>query len=180
MGNYIPPRIGTRRTIAETLQESEYEHYLDCPNADIVIRFAAVFLDVIFCSIAWSAINHLSGAVSAGLLSLPASWNAIEWSSRAVGFGVWVTRLMMIHLYFIWAVASFSGTPGKLLLGLRVIDARTGQRLSLPRVLLREVLVKAISIGSVIGILLPALRADKRALHDVLTGTVVKVIRGAP
>jgi uncharacterized RDD family membrane protein YckC len=180
MGNYIPPRPSSKRTIAETLQESEYEHYLDCPNADIVIRFAALFLDFILCSIAWSAINHLSGAVSAALLSLPASWDVSSWANRAVGFGVWVVRLTMLYLYFVWAVAAFSGTAGKILLGLRMIDAQTGNRVLLPRVLLREIALKALSIASVLGILMPLVRADRRALHDVMSGTVVKQIRGAP
>jgi uncharacterized RDD family membrane protein YckC len=63
---------------------------------------------------------------------------------------------------------------------MRVIDARTGQRAPLPRVLLRETVMKALSIVTIIGILFPIFRKDRRTLHDLLARTCVKRIRGEP
>jgi uncharacterized RDD family membrane protein YckC len=181
MGNYIPAGPPQKRTINDTLLESEYEHYLDCPTADPVTRFAACFLDFILCSLAWSATNHLSEAGAAAAASLTTTGSLAEgWMPPGWVYGLWVLRISLLYLYFIWAVASYGGTPAKLLLGLRVLDVKQGNRLSLPRAMFRELILKTLSAASVIGVAMALFRPDRRALHDLIAGTVVKKIRGEP
>jgi uncharacterized RDD family membrane protein YckC len=178
MGNYIPAGPQQKKTINDTLLESENEHYLDCPTADPITRFAACFLDFILCSLAWSATNHLSEAGAAAVASLANGAPTTGWMPPGWAYSLWVLRISLLYLYFLWAVASYGGTPAKLLLGLRVLDARNGHRLTHPRALVRELLLKPVSVASAIGLILPLFRSDRRALHDLLSGTVVKKIRG--
>lgn len=66
----------------------------------------------------------------------------------------------------------FQASLGKLIVGLRVVDA-AGRRLGLARAMLRQ-LFKALEVGGTgLGYALGALTGDGRALHDRLSGTKV-------
>jgi uncharacterized RDD family membrane protein YckC len=70
-----------------------------------------------------------------------------------------------------WAV--FGATPGKALLGLRVIGGQRRRGLGIPLAFLRlcGVMVSAVLFG--LGFLMVAFTRDKRGLHDHLAGTAV-------
>ena len=63
-------------------------------------------------------------------------------------------------------------TPGKKMMGIKVVDATTYKRASLIQLILRYVgyFISAITL---VGFLLPLMRKDKRALHDLLSSTAV-------
>lgn len=184
MGTYLPTEQKTR-SLSDTLSDAEHEHLLDCPDADFFIRLGSTLLDFILCFLIFSGITHITNAVMnlsprfvtpelTGTLSLERVQSSIFYVSQ-------VLKLMLGYIYFVWTVATFGGSPAKLLLGLRVLDAGSGQKLSIPRAFLREVIGKAASVGLVGGgLILPLIREDRRALHDLMSNSVVKRVHGAP
>ncbi|MCC7441344.1 MAG: RDD family protein [Bdellovibrionales bacterium] len=69
---------------------------------------------------------------------------------------------------------SKGATPGKLALGLRVIDMRRQEYPGLGATFLREFVGKTLSaIFFMIGYLMAGFRSDKRAMHDLMAGTQV-------
>ena len=93
------------------------------------------------------------------------------WSARAAGvIGMWIAVWLA---YFIVGWGLLGGTPGKLLLKLRVADHRRRCPIGPTRALLRLVAYCTSSLTLGIGHLVLALRGDRRTLHDVLAGTLV-------
>ena len=79
-----------------------------------------------------------------------------------------------VSLYaFISAIllSKFAQTPGKKAYGLKVLDAKSGKNVSFFQALLRFVAF-LFSATILLGILLPLYRKDKKALHDLLAGTI--------
>ena len=79
-------------------------------------------------------------------------------------------------LYLILSVTNWGGTPAKLLLKLRVVDAHSGQNLSFFRTVLREIVGKVVGFF-VLGFIWPLFRKDKRAFHDVISNSAVKQVQ---
>jgi uncharacterized RDD family membrane protein YckC len=95
--------------------------------------------------------------------------------------GLILFRLLRLLLVFIvslsalsWCTARFGGTPGKVLLGLQVIDSDTQHWLTPRRALLR-ILLSIPVIFSVLGILMMFLDGQHRAFHDRALNTLVIV-----
>jgi len=63
-------------------------------------------------------------------------------------------------------------TPGKRALGLRVVSVK-GLRLVTPFQAVLRYLGYFLSLVSIVGFFLPLFREDKRALHDLIAGTLV-------
>ncbi len=63
-------------------------------------------------------------------------------------------------------------TPGKKAYDIKVVDARTGENLSILRSFYRYILF-LITAFSLVGLILPFYRKDKKALHDLICGSVV-------
>ena len=178
MGTYIPAGPPRKRSISDTLVEAEEEHFLDCPNADFLVRAAALVLDAILFFLIYSALGrlqHLFGAYLAP--DFPGA--PLTDAEMALNYATWLLRALAFYAFFIWTVSAFGATPGKLLLGLRIVDVSTGRKLSMTRVLLREsgkVGLAVVTVGG--GFLTVAFRKDSRALHDLLLRSVVKRIHG--
>ena len=79
--------------------------------------------------------------------------------------------------YAIGMVAAFSGTLGKLLLGMRIVRT-DGSRVSLGTASLRYVAQYASLLLLGVGYLMIAFRRDKRGLHDLICGTAVVIVKG--
>ncbi len=185
MGSYRPSEPRQRRSMSEMFSEAEDEHFLDCPTADFFIRCGSILLDAILFFLVLSGVQHISQTVGSLLPKLPSvvgsSPAEIERALGVLGYLTIVAKLLLIYGYFLWPVATFRGTPAKLLLGLRVVDASSGGRPSFLQVMLREILGRALCVlvlGG--GFALPLLRADQRALHDLISRTVVKRVHGGP
>lgn len=77
--------------------------------------------------------------------------------------------LVLTYFYFGWFNKNKGATPGKLLLGLRVVEADDGTRLNYGRSFWREIS----KFTLVIGVFFAIFRKDKRALHDLMANTKV-------
>lgn len=78
--------------------------------------------------------------------------------------------MFMLTYVLLW---HYSGqTPGKKLARIRVVDAKTFQNASYPKLVLRFI-GYFLSLLSIIGFFIGLFRRDKRSLHDLLSGTAV-------
>ncbi|MGZ3697132.1 MAG: RDD family protein [Bdellovibrionota bacterium] len=76
--------------------------------------------------------------------------------------------------YYVYFYTNHGATPGKMVLGLKVISLSSGKNLTPGQTLLREILGKALSFFTLLlGYFLAALRPDRRALHDLIAATQV-------
>ncbi len=185
MGTYIPTSRKRKPSLDEALAEAEKDHFLDCPNADPRARGAAFSLDVILVSLLWTGIHHFCLTMGKYLVPfLPEESLPLDFLASPQTFFLYlsyVLKVSVVYLHFVWALARYGGSPAKLLLGLRALDVRTGSRLPLPRALLREFIGKPLGTAMFgFGILLPFVRPDHKALHDLIAGSVVKRVHGGP
>ena len=73
-----------------------------------------------------------------------------------------------------WFNHRFGGSPGKCLLGLKVINEKSGQYMNMAQAITRVVLA-ILSMASVVGVLFMLFDPHRRTLHDRLMGTIVVV-----
>jgi len=178
MGSYVPRGSRRPKTISEALTEAEHDHFLDCPNADFWIRTGAILLDGIFFWLLWSGIRHTFSSVGPSLLAGVEQSNPLPLrSDQLLPFLEHVAHGLLFFLYFCATLSAFGGSPGKLLLGLRVVDAKTGAKLGFGRAIFRELFGKALStLPLTLGWGMAFIRDDTRTLHDLTADTVVKRI----
>lgn len=82
-------------------------------------------------------------------------------------------------LYFGFFNKYKGGTPGKLIMGLRLQNFSTGENIGFLRTILREFIGKPLSFLILgLGYFLPLANKNKRALHDFVAGTWVVTVRG--
>ena len=94
-----------------------------------------------------------------------------RWLNHAASvLGLWIA---LWYAYFVVGWGLFGATPGKWLLGLRVVDHQRRYPVGASRALLRLAAYSVSSATLGIGHLLVLLRRDHRALHDILAGTRV-------
>jgi uncharacterized RDD family membrane protein YckC len=113
-------------------------------------------------------------AASADMDQLAAAVAEPSWMDHAAGMvGVWAG---VWWAYFAIGWGLLGATPGKWLLGLRIVDHRGRYPIGLVRATLRLAAYSVSSLTLCWGHLLPLFRGDGRALHDILAGTLV--VRG--
>jgi uncharacterized RDD family membrane protein YckC len=81
--------------------------------------------------------------------------------------------------YFVLCQAILAATPGKLMLGMRIVDAR-GRRIGPVRALLRTLAYGISASFFLMGFFWAAFDLERRSLHDVLSGTYVIVGKPEP
>ena len=125
------------------------------------IRFVAAMLD----------------SIILGMMLLPLSFGIqllkLEQGSPA---SIALTILTYIVSFSItaWFFTKKGGLPGKMILGLKVVDLRTGHFLSPWKAVLRESIGKILSTLLLFGgYLMVAFRMDKRGLHDLISNSQV-------
>ena len=176
MGTYRRQAPHRAKTISEALNEAEDDHFLDCPDADFWIRTGAILLDGIFFYLLWNGIKHTFSSMGPAVVAY-FNLNAILPlpMEQIVPFFIHVAHGFLYFSYFCATLAQFGGSPGKLLLGLRVVDAKTGGKLHFGRAIVRELFGKVLStLPLAIGWGMVLIRTDMRALHDLVAGTTVK------
>jgi len=143
------------------------------------VRAAALVLDVIFLVLLFSGLDRIfTAGITLAFAKHPL------WANEHVQTFILSFRVAMewglFHIYYLWTSTYYGGTPAKLIFGLRVIDIHTGQTLPLPRILVREVFGKLILNTATLGLgfFLPFTRPDARALHDLVSRSVVKKVHG--
>lgn len=85
-------------------------------------------------------------------------------------------QIALFLLTYVWFWHKSGQTPGKKLVHSRVVDATTLQNASYWKLTLRFI-AYFISFISIIGFFIGLFRSDKRALHDLLSGTAVIRVR---
>ncbi len=73
----------------------------------------------------------------------------------------------------IWFWVKFMGTPGKMILRLKIVDAKTGQAIKTPKAIGRYLGYYVSIIPLMLGIFWVGIDKRKQGFHDKLAGTVV-------
>jgi uncharacterized RDD family membrane protein YckC len=81
----------------------------------------------------------------------------------------WILPLVAV----IWFWVAKQATPGKMLLSLRVVDAKTGGRLSVGQSLVRYVGYFVSTFPFCLGLIWVGIDSKKQGWHDKIAGTVV-------
>lgn len=88
------------------------------------------------------------------------------------------TPMLLIQYVFpvvvtVWFWVKYLGTPGKMLLKIQVVDAKTGEALSTPQAIGRYLGYYVSIIPLFLGLIWVAFDKKKQGFHDKLAGTVV-------
>lgn len=130
---------------------SRYEY------AGFWIRTGATILDVLIISLPLSIILGLIFGISEDF-----SISTADIISNVLGLIIWVVC---------WV--QFAGTPGKRLLKLKVLDAKTGGNLTVGQAIIRYIAYIPAILCLLLGIIWVAFDSKKQGWHDKLAGTVV-------
>lgn len=150
----------------------------DLPSAGIFRRLMAAFADmVIFLGLSAVLFLPLFRAMPA----LPVEGSAIDTVSSLAGNTPWLSHVAGIlglwvalwWCYFLVGWGLMGCTPGKWLMGLRVVDYKGACPIGGSRAAMRLLAYMASSVTLIGGHMLAVLRGDRLALHDVLAGTRV-------
>ncbi len=135
------------------------------------IRFLALFIDGLIMSVVTVPVAILVVFAMGGLHMDPQNPDIAKilgLEALIGGFGLAVG--LAYQAYF---VSKKGGTPGKLALGLRIINAADGSNLSAGKAIGRYFCYFIDSIVLYIGYIIAAFDSEKRALHDHICGTRV-------
>lgn len=95
----------------------------------------------------------------------------INWAYQVLS---WVVGTALTALYSGYFYSRKGATPGKMVLGLTVLDNRTGTYLTFWQAVGRDVIGRFLSsILLLVGYIMVAFRSDKRGLHDLLFSSCV-------
>jgi uncharacterized RDD family membrane protein YckC len=98
----------------------------------------------------------------------PVSWSA-HFTSRADS---WLAHILLaLFVLAFWHYKQ--STPGKMLMNARIVDAKTGQKMSLAQALGRYLAYWVSALPCCLGFIWVAFDSKKQAWHDKLAGTVV-------
>lgn len=131
------------------------------------IRFLADVIDTIILTIVTSAISYCLVGV-AGWSGYPADSNSVL--IQAFEFFLYVA--LAIPYFVTWQLRD-GATPGKKLFKIRIYDRATLGRISRRQAWIRFLGYGVSYLPIVLGYVLAAIHPEKRALHDLLAGTVV-------
>jgi len=97
------------------------------------------------------------------------------WVQEVTTSGSWdvLIRYIAPVVITVWFWKKYLGTPGKMILRLRVVDAKTGQALSTPQAIGRYLGYYVSAIPFLLGFFWIGIDKRKQGFHDKLAGTVV-------
>lgn len=169
------------------LELAEEAHLKNCPNAEFSLRLASTIVDLILTYLATAGFQNINKALTLFFshaidyaptqsslhdLALVVSANSVE-----ISFIIEVClKVFFVYFYYVVSTCFSGGTPGKLLLGLRVLNYETGKKL-LPGIAFLRFGISLLSLG--VSYLMIPFNKDYRAYHDVLTHSCVKKVHGA-
>ncbi|MEC8625210.1 MAG: RDD family protein [Bdellovibrionota bacterium] len=177
--------IGSDGKTQEERQRDRDEYRLEnAVPGGFWIRFVAVLVDalvmIILSSLGGTLVRVLGissklGFDMAKLTTQDGQLSPEAMSTMMAAYSVGVIISWTIgFFYFGWFYKNKGGSPGKLILGLRVRDYETKENIGYWRAFLREYIGKLISgVLLLLGFIMAAFRSDKKALHDMLSGTQV-------
>lgn len=137
-------------------------------------RFVAQFIDQLVIGLVTFPVNFAIGMVS-GLGAASGAGGEAQLGAmlllQAVSWGLY---LVAAFLYYGLFYSKRGATPGKMVMGLRVVDSVTGANVTLWKAFFRETIGKLCStITLLFGYIMVGMREDKKALHDLMFGTQV-------
>jgi len=102
-------------------------------------------------------------------------YGSAYWSSAEPVKGIWDILLQYVLpiVLVVWFWTRYLGTPGKLVLGLRVVDARTGRALTTRQAILRYLGYYVSILPLMLGFIWVGIDRKKQGFHDKIAGTVV-------
>jgi uncharacterized RDD family membrane protein YckC len=126
------------------------------------IRLAATLIDVII-------LLFVIG------IPLTLIYGEAYWTSDTLYFGIWDVLLNYVLPFVatIWFWLRFLGTPGKMLVKIKIVDANTGNKMSVGQAIGRYFAYIISSIPFGLGFIWIAFDKKKQGWHDKLAGTVV-------
>ena len=126
------------------------------------IRFGAVLIDLVVMAIVFT--------VPLTLIYGEAYWNGDQFYH---GFWDLIFSYILPFVVTIWFWLRFFGTPGKMALRLKIVDANTGNRVSFGQAIGRYFGYLIAGIPLFLGYLWVGIDRRKQGFHDKLAGTVV-------
>lgn len=126
------------------------------------IRVAAALIDTVLLMIVFS-------------IPLTLIYGMDYWNPEKQVGGVWDALIQYVVplVITVWFWTRYFGTPGKLVLKLRVVDARTGQAISTPKAIGRYLGYYVSALALMLGFIWVGIDKKKQGFHDKLAGTVV-------
>ena len=97
------------------------------------------------------------------------------WTTTEPAAGFWDVLFQYVAPLFItvWFWVKYMGTPGKMVLRLRVLDAHTGQPISTGKAFGRYLAYYVSILPFMLGVIWVGIDKKKQGWHDKLAGTVV-------
>ena len=140
------------------------------------IRFAAYIFDGIILFIAIGAIEMIMALLLPDTVASSNGTFNPEESLAKVGIGMIILSLFIflapvIFIIFMWT--KYSATPGKMILGLEVVDKDTGEPLTIGKSIIRLIGYIISSIPFSLGYIWAGFDKKKQAWHDKLANSVV-------
>jgi len=185
-----PAHDNQNSAFEDELEKAEEAHFKNCPTAEFSLRLASTTVDLILTYLAISALKNITKALTVflshandyvgahSLFSHLAYLIAHHSVQMTLAIGVSL-QLLFVYAYFVISTSFSGGTPGKLLLGLRVLNYRSGKKLTPSKSLLRFVTATVsgfLSCG-ILYLWIP-LNKENRGHHDVITDSCVKKVHG--
>jgi len=134
------------------------------------IRFLASFIDGIIVGVATIPVSIVMSILNVWVMRTSGGLGMTILSSVAS----YAVNMVIVYFYYGWFYSQKGATPGKMIFGLKVLDAETGVHLTYWRAFFRETLGKFLSgITLLIGFIMAGFRQDKRSLHDFIFNTQV-------
>lgn len=102
-------------------------------------------------------------------------YGASYWSSDTMFNGPWdfIISTVFPMVATVWLWNRFGATPGKMALKLKVLDAHTGENLSVARSIARYFAYLVSTFPLALGYVWVGIDKRKRGFHDLLVGSVV-------
>lgn len=102
-------------------------------------------------------------------------YGADYWASEKVVEGTWDFLISYIVplVITVWFWTKYLGTPGKMALRLRVVDAQTGHAISTPKAIGRYLGYYLSAFALMLGFIWVSIDKKKQGFHEKLAGTVV-------
>ena len=97
------------------------------------------------------------------------------WTGEQFYYGIWDLILSYIFPFVatVWFWLKFFGTPGKMALKLKIVDAKTGNKLSVGRAIGRYFAYIPAMLPLFLGIIWVGIDKKKQGWHDKIAGIVV-------
>ena len=125
------------------------------------IRVAAALIDTVFFAIVI-------------YIPLTLIYGGDYWTSEELVMGFWDVVLYIVPIVItVWFWVKYLGTPGKMVLRLRVIDANTGRAVSTAKGIGRYFAYYVSALPLMLGFIWVAFDKKKQGFHDKLAGTYV-------